>query len=315
MHHLESDLPLQKNRGDADAYGAERFAVKPESVFNVVNCRRAIHHLHLLWKAGAEHLLEIRARRNKFADHAGIGMKQSFAVGANERRIHHEDPTAPRRLQHVVEVDVGLKILNQCAPDRNRVVGVNAGAAEIGQVVFRRVCQLVGQLLCGLAGGVELEPEDLRNIKVGEGSQHHRDHKSDGQNDDVFSAQHKKVRTSYILRQLLGASSLATVASALAFPYSLSLLCRVFRLMPRISAARVLLLLVASRVFRINIFSASSTVVPTPSRTASGSLADARSGAWPKPGGRCLVSTMPESQTITARSRVLRSSRTFPGQE
>jgi len=35
----------------------------------------------------------------------------------------------------------------------------------------------------------------------------------------------------------------------------------------RISAARVLLLLVASRVFKISIFSASPTVVPTPSRT------------------------------------------------
>src|SRR5438477_8474601 len=61
-----------------------------------------------------------------------------------------------------------------------------------------------------------------------------------------------------------------------ALPYSLSLLCRVFRLMPRISAARVLLLLVAANVFRMSNFSASSTVVPTPSRTASGSLAPGR---------------------------------------
>ncbi len=66
-------------------------------------------------------------------------------------------------------------------------------------------------------------------------------------------------------------SSFAGSASAVALPYSFSLLCNVFRLMPRISAARVLLLLVASRVFRINIFSASPTVVPTPSCTASGS--------------------------------------------
>src|SRR6185369_4479313 len=37
-------------------------------------------------------------------------------------------------------------------------------------------------------------------------------------------------------------SSLAKAASAVALPYSLSLLCKVFRLMARISAARVLLL-------------------------------------------------------------------------
>ena len=59
----------------------------------------------------------------------------------------------------------------------------------------------------------------------------------------------------------------------------------------------------------------SSTVVPTPSRTASGSLGAVRSGACPNPGGRCLVSTTPVSQTMTARSIVLRNSRTLPGHE
>src|SRR4029077_10715186 len=81
-------------------------------------------------------------------------------------------------------------------------------------------------------------------------------------------------------------SSLSFAASGALLPYSFSLLCKVFKLIPRISAARVLLLLVDSRVLRISIFSASPTVVPTPSRTASGSLAAVRIGAWPKPGGK-----------------------------
>src|SRR6266581_4287109 len=46
-------------------------------------------------------------------------------------------------------------------------------------------------------------------------------------------------------------------------PYSFSLLWSVFRLMPRISEARVLLLWVCSSVRRIRPFSASATVVPT----------------------------------------------------
>src|SRR5580658_7477431 len=71
-------------------------------------------------------------------------------------------------------------------------------------------------------------------------------------------------------------SSLTKAASVAALPYSFSLLCRVFRLMPRISAARVLLLLVASMVFRISRRSASSTVVPTPRWIASGSSDDVR---------------------------------------
>src|SRR5271157_2442724 len=97
-------------------------------------------------------------------------------------------------------------------------------------------------------------------------------------------------------------------------PYSFSLLCSVFRLMPRISAARVLLLLVASRVFKMSSRSASSTVVPTPRRTALASCTGARGTTCPKPGGKCLGSTRMPSHTITARSNVLRNSRTFPGQ-
>ena len=107
-------------------------------------------------------------------------------------------------------------------------------------------------------------------------------------------------------------SSAASTASA-ARPYSFSLLWSVFRLMPRISAARVLLFVVACSVLRISCFSASSTVVPTPRCTASGSCAAGRT-LCPNPGGRCLVSTSPPSQTMTARSSVFRNSRTLPGQ-
>src|SRR5947208_5351747 len=97
-------------------------------------------------------------------------------------------------------------------------------------------------------------------------------------------------------------------------PYSFSLLCKVFKLIPRISAARVLLLLVDSRVLIISNRSASPTVVPTPTRMESASSAEGRTRVCPNPGGKCFVSTIAPSQTITARSSVLRSSRTFPGQ-
>ena len=69
-------------------------------------------------------------------------------------------------------------------------------------------------------------------------------------------------------------------------PYSRSLLCNVFRLMPRISAARVLLLWVDSRVLKISIRSASSTVVPTSSWMALARQFGGGRMAVPKPGGR-----------------------------
>src|SRR5215469_4644742 len=98
------------------------------------------------------------------------------------------------------------------------------------------------------------------------------------------------------------------------WPYSFNLLCRVLRLIPRISAARVLLLFVDSRVFKISCLSASSTVVPTPTWMAFGSELTLRGLVDPKPGGRCLVSTSGPVQRMMARSSELRSSRTLPGQ-
>src|SRR5437868_456933 len=82
------------------------------------------------------------------------------------------------------------------------------------------------------------------------------------------------------------ASSLSSFSrpapSGPALPYSFNLLCKVLRLMPRISAARVLLLFVDSKVLRINRRSASPTVVPTPTRMESASSTETRIGEWPK---------------------------------
>ena len=90
----------------------------------------------------------------------------------------------------------------------------------------------------------------------------------------------------------------------------LSLLCSVFRLMPRISAARVLLSRVCSSVIRISRRSASSTVVPG----VSDSVGFATSGESVTSGGSCFGSMNSPELRITARSITLRSSRTLPGQ-
>ena len=91
-----------------------------------------------------------------------------------------------------------------------------------------------------------------------------------------------------------------------------SLLCSVFKLMPSISAARVLLLPAASSVATISLRSASSTVIPgaivTPLDTGS-----TLRGAGPKR-GRCCGSMNSPRARIVARSMTLRSSRTLPGQ-
>src|ERR1035441_8982143 len=65
-------------------------------------------------------------------------------------------------------------------------------------------------------------------------------------------------------RAQLAAESISPWLLTPCCPYSFNLLCSVLRLIPRISAARVLLLCVASRVLRISKRSPSPTVVPTP---------------------------------------------------
>src|SRR5947208_12470872 len=150
--------------------------------------------------------------------------------------------------------------------------------------------------------------DQLEDENCGEGHHHGGHHAAYGQHQFGFQAEAR----SHGKTQALVSAAVPREAAS----YSLSLLCNVFRLMPRISAARVLLLLVDSSVFKMSRRSASPTVVPIPRRTALGSLAAGAGIACPKPGGKCRVSTIfvPGSHTMMARSSTLRSSRTFPGQ-
>src|SRR5258705_7332553 len=93
--------------------------------------------------------------------------------------------------------------------------------------------------------------------------------------------------------------------------YLWSLLWSVFRLMPRISAALVLLPPVCLSVRRISSRSASSTVVPTGS-TRSASVAWVTGSIAAPSGGRGSARTRSPEHTITPRSITLRSSRPLP---
>src|SRR3954471_14395886 len=163
--------------------------------------------------------------------------------------------------------------------------------------------------------GVDALAQNLRDIQIGSAGDERGHHKSYSQYDlgpatHVIGASafgHSKLTRKDTYGSFTSsASSLSSFSrpapSGPALPYSFNLLCSVFRLMPRISAARVLLLLVDSSVFMISCRSASPTVVPMPRCNALGSWADRRTVACPNPGGKCLVSTTEPSHTITARS-------------
>src|SRR5438105_1649050 len=148
--------------------------------------------------------------------------------------------------------------------------------------------------------GVDPLTQNLRNVDVRGSRDQRRDHKGDRQY-DLGPAAHEiscwllasecrrsaaVTQRSYLrLKNTYGsatpsASSFSARAPSLPeLPYSFSLLCKVFKLIPRISAARVLLLLVDSSVLIISSRSASPTVVPTPTRIESASSAEGRTGA------------------------------------
>src|SRR5208337_1240916 len=150
MHQLYVDLALQKDRRYANADADERLAVQPHVIIDVIDRGRTVNQTKLVAETRALHLLEIRPWRNDFADHGSIGVEQSLAVGPNNGSVHNEDPTAPGVLQHVVQIRIRLQVLDQLAPDCDRVAGVKVGAAEIGRFAFHGISQLVGELSGGL---------------------------------------------------------------------------------------------------------------------------------------------------------------------
>ena len=148
-----------------------------------------------------------------------------------------------------------------------------------GAALVARYASCEVRLRRRLVRGGDPLPQQLRDVDVGENRHQRGDHDGDGQNEFSFPThcayqcgQFHKLSLSEIQGCFTRSDLLFTrrffllcrIASAAALPYSLSLLCNVFRLIPRISAALVLLLFVDSSVLIISCFSASPTVVPTP---------------------------------------------------
>src|SRR5277367_517555 len=306
------NFALEKHSGNAQPDAAERLFIQQQRYAHIVDGGRFVDHTQLSTEFGVLHNPEVRAFEDRLADQFGVGsVEDGFAVDVHDGCVINHWPIGHCRFQHGVQIEVGRQIIGKREPELRGVAGINVGAGEVRGLAVCDVSELCAQVVRRVALIRNPQPQYLGNINIGKPAHQRCHHKGNGEHDLGFSP-HTSVSPN---SKTPGYSSLANAASAAALPYSLSLLCRVFRLMPRISAARVLLLLVDSMVFRISRLSASSTVVPTPRWIASGSSDEVRIVAWPKPGGRCLVSTTAPSQTITARSKVFRSSRTFPGHE
>src|SRR5271168_268796 len=168
---------------------------------------------------------------------------------------------------------------------------------RVGDGVLHAQKNVVRQVFGVLVGLLQHLLQQLREENHRE-HRHHKEHQR-GHHQRQFCAQ----------PQLHGRYS----ASARSVPYSLSLLCRVFKLMPRRSAARVLLFPVAFSVCKISSRSIASTVVPTGNFIAARSLGPL-AAFLPNSSGSVERVIKSFSHMIAARSKTLRSSRIFPGQ-
>src|SRR5580698_2917149 len=312
MTQSRRELVLEEYSGDTQAHTAESGAIQLQGHAHFVDRGWVVQHAKLVLEAGILQALKIRPLGDGLVIRFRIGGQNNLVVRIHHGGIVNGRPTTSDRFHEPVEIGVNSEQAGDGVAHRFRIVGVYLRAGQIRDGVVRQVSYLRGQVVGNIVRVQNLLTQDLRNVNVRRKRNHHGHHKGDGHHELGFTT-HTSFSTHQEWRS--AAQAVRSSLSAAALPYSFSLLCRVFRLMPRISAARVLLLLVDSRVFRISNFSASSTVVPTLKWTPSESSDEARSVVSPNPGGRCLVSITGPSQTITARSRAFRNSRTFPGQE
>ena len=62
---------------------------------------------------------------NDLAQQAGVGVQQRLAVDVNDRDVVDVSPVAGIRLQQVIEIDVGLYVLGECALQGHRIAGID----------------------------------------------------------------------------------------------------------------------------------------------------------------------------------------------
>src|SRR5580692_2956314 len=263
----------------------------------LVQARSAAQHFHLMQQSALHELRKRGAPRQILARFIFVAGNQHHAVLVgdgnfiNQRRANRgiELRVQPfiyfQRVTHII-----MDVFGQRGGWPNALVG------GVGERVLHLQKDVVRQILGVLVGFLQHLLQQLPQ-------------KNHGQN-----CRHQKYQRGHHQRQLCAQPQLhgRYSASARSVPYSLSLLCSVFRLMPSRSAARVLLFPVAPSVCKISSRSIATTVVPTGNLMAAKSLGPFVE-VFPNSPGREDREIKSFSHIIAARSSTLRSSRIFPG--
>ena len=130
------------------------------------------------------HFLEIRPGLDDLAQQACVGVQQRLAVDVNDGDIVDVPPVAGNRLQQVVKIHVGLYVFGECPLQGYGIPGVDIRAAEIGHSIIGGIGQLMRQAVGSIGSVDDSQPQNLREVKIGKRSHHHRHHQRDGQHED-----------------------------------------------------------------------------------------------------------------------------------
>ncbi len=93
-------------------------------------------------------------------------MKQRPAVDVDDRDVVDESPVAGIGLKQIVQGDVGLHVIGQGPPHRDRIAGVDRSAAEVGYGVRGGVGQLMRQADCRILGIGDAQPQNLGDVQI-----------------------------------------------------------------------------------------------------------------------------------------------------
>src|SRR5215475_4702022 len=138
---------LEQNCRNADAHRAERCAIQLKGYRDVIHCIRAVNKAELIAETRTSQNLEIRARTQDLSVQLGIAVQHGPSRGSHNSGVIDNRNIPYRRVQHVVKVRIFLEVVLNRQLYGLAVVGIDAGAAQVGHGVAGRVNKLLREEL------------------------------------------------------------------------------------------------------------------------------------------------------------------------
>ena len=188
VQEARCDFTLEKHRGNPGVDRAEGRSVELQREAHVVNDGGAVYQAKLFPGVSGRDRVKIRPWGSLLAHQLGIGMEECFAVRVHHGRIVDEGPKCHLGFEIVQKIGIHRQVFGERAAHRRGVIGIDGGAAQVRQIIFSEVGQLLSQAAGAFVGIGDALTKNLRNIEIRERSHHHGHHEGDAGYDDGFAS-------------------------------------------------------------------------------------------------------------------------------